>query len=278
MAKPVAASGSPEISVLEVMQGEMNFCIVGTSPFIYNAMSEKVWHELLMPAPKKNAAEKAANLKHSPFDEFRNSTYQNRDADAKTRLNFLCAAFKKGIAAAALDIPGANKSQIGRLVWVNGERVDMYGVPKIYCAIVRSADMNRTPDVRTRAILPEWACRISLRFMKPILKEQTIANLLAAAGWIQGVGDGRQQKGSLSYGQFRLVSEDDPDFVRICKNGGREAQEAALANPETHDEETDRLLEWFVEERQRRDGKSTTNGTNGAHAKKSAKTTVDAEA
>jgi hypothetical protein len=27
---------------------------------------------------------------------------------------------------------------------------------------VRSADMNRTPDVRTRAILPEWACKKEL--------------------------------------------------------------------------------------------------------------------
>jgi hypothetical protein len=54
----------------------------------------------------------------------------------------------------------------------------VYGVPKVFCAITRSADMNRTPDVRTRAILPEWACRFTVRFEKPILRDQTIADLL----------------------------------------------------------------------------------------------------
>lgn len=256
-------SNETEIQILEILEGKLDVCIIGTSPFVYNAMSEKAKGELLMPSPKKNAAEKAANLKHIPINEYRNSTYQNREADAATRLNFVAPAFKKAIAAAALDIPGANKSQIGRLVWVDGQRVDMFGVPQIYCAIVRMADINRTPDVRTRAILPEWACRISLRFMKPILKEQTVANLLAAAGYIQGVGDGRQQKGSLSFGQFRLCSPDDADFVRICKAGGRVAQEAALESPESYDEETERLLLWFDTERARREGKPTNGATNG---------------
>jgi hypothetical protein len=265
MAKGKVSTNENEISILEVMQGELNVCIVGTSPLIFNAMSEKVRHELLMPAPKKNAAAKAANLKHQPLDEYRNSTYQNREADAATRLNFPAAAFKKALASAALDIPGAAKAQIGRLVWCIGDRVNIYGVPQMMMAITRSADMNRTPDVRTRAILPEWACRISLRFMKPILKDQTIANLLAAAGFTQGVGDWRQQKGSGSYGQFQLVSDTDPNFVRICKAGGRVAQEKGLESPGFYDEETERLYAWFVEELaarngERKNGKAIPNG------------------
>lgn len=245
-----------EISILEVHQGELTVCVLGQSPFIYNAMSEKARHELLMPAPKKNAAERASNLKHNPLDEFRNSTYQNRNSDAVTRLNFPSAAFKKALASAALDIPGAAKAQIGRLVWVEGDRVDMYGVPRLLCSITRSADMNKTPDVRTRAILPEWACTLRLRFMKPILKEQTIANLLAAAGLTQGVGDWRQQKGSGSYGQFKLVSADDPDWKRIVKTGVLKAQDEALDKPEFYDEETERLIAWFDAELVKRHGKS----------------------
>lgn len=262
-----------EISIMEINEGQLDVCIVGASPFVYNAMSEKTRGELLMPSPKKNAAEKASRLKHIPIDEYRASTYQSRDPKTATKLQFLSTAFKKAMASAALDIPGANKSQLGRLVWVNGERVDMYGVPKIFCAIVRSADMNKTPDVRTRAILPEWACRISLRFMKPILKEHTIANLLAAAGYTQGVGDGRQQKGSLSYGQFRIVTPDNPDYVRICKTGGRKAQEAALESPEPHDEETERLLSWFDDELVRRGNTSlATPKKNGVHASRTMET------
>lgn len=245
-----------EITILEVNQGVIDICVLGTSPLIYNAMSEKARHELLMPSPKKNAAEKAANLKHSPFDEYRNSTYQTRGNNDPTRLNFPASAFKKAIASAALDIPGANKSQIGRLVWVAGDRVNVFGVPQLFSAITRSADMNRTPDVRTRAIVPEWACRLSIHFMKPIVKEQTVIRLLAAAGFTQGIGDWRQQKGSGSYGQFKLVGADDPDFVRICKLGRKE-QDAALADPAFYDEETARLMDWFTQERKRREGASS---------------------
>jgi hypothetical protein len=259
VAKPKATATSGEITILEVSQGQLDVCILGTSPFIYNAMSEKAWHELLMPSPKKNAAERASRLKHNPIDEYRNSTYQNRLHDGPTRLNFVVSAFKKAMASAALDLPGANKTQIGRLVWAIGDRVDMYGIPQMLCSIVRSADMNKTPDVRTRAILPEWACRVSFNYMKPMLKEQTIANLLAAAGVTNGVGDWRQQKGSGSYGQFRLCSENDKDFVRICKTGTREAQDAALLNPGFYDEETARLIAWFDEELVRREG-SKKNG------------------
>lgn len=259
MAKAKSSTNETEISILEITQGSLEFCVLGQSPFIYNAMSEKARHELLMPSPKKNAAERAANLKHDPFAEYRNSVYMNRDDGAATRLNFRADAFKKALASAALDIPGAAKAQIGRLVWVVGDRVDMFGVPKLFCSVTRSADMNRTPDVRTRAILPEWACRLSIRFMRPILKDQTVANLLGAAGFTQGVGDWRQQKGSGSYGQFRLVAADDPDFVRICASGRRAEQDAALAAPEYYDEETERLIEWFKEERVRREG-SPRNG------------------
>lgn len=260
-----------EISVLEVNQGVLDVCIIGVSPLIYNAMSEKAWHELLMPSGKKNAAERASTLKHEPFVEYRDSTYQNRGPSKTTRLNAPAAWFKKAMAAAALDIPGAAKSQIGRLVWAVGDRVDIYGVPQMMSAITRSADINKTPDVRTRAILPQWACRISFRYMKPILKEQTIANLLGAAGFTNGVGDWRQQKGSASYGQFMLVSQDDPRYLEIVKTGGVEAQEKALANPQFYDDETEKLMTWFTEERKRR-------GDNVAKPNGKAKTSAGAEA
>ncbi len=268
-----------EISILEVNQGELDVAIVGVSPLVYNAMSEKAKGQLLFPAPKKNAAEKAATMKHEPLEEYRNSVYKHRENNLPTRLSCPSVWFKKAMASAALDIPGAQKSQIGRLVWVSGQYSNVYGVPQIYSTIVRMQDTARTPDVRTRAILPEWAVRVTLRYMQPILKEQTIANLLAAAGFTQGVGDGRQQKGSLSFGQFRLCSIDDPDYVRIVKTGGRAAQDSALLAPESYDEETDRLLKWFEEERVRRNGalkaaesepkakgKAKKNGANGSHA------------
>jgi hypothetical protein len=252
-AKKNTASPTADVSeILEVSRGKFDCCIVGTSPYICNRMSQKAMRELLYPKGRKNAVEKATSLKHDPKSEFRASPYTLKDPSRHTWLAVLATAFKGAICSAALDMPGAKKAQVGRLCWVEGELVELYGVPKLSMAIVRSADMNKTPDVRSRAILPEWACRITVTFVKPLIRVQQIANLLGAAGITIGVGDWRQQKGSGSYGQFRVADQDDKDFLRIMKQGGRTAQLAAMDNPVCYDDETTELLSWFEDERGKR--------------------------
>jgi hypothetical protein len=240
------------IDILKLEEGRLDFCVLGTTPIILNRMSEKARRELLLPRGRKTAADKAASLKHDPLAEFRTSPYTDPSDRGPTLLQFLSTAFKGAMMTAALDMPGVNKSQIQRLVWVNEERIALYGVPKLLMSVTRSADMNKTPDIRTRAIVPEWACRLSVSFRKPILREQGIANLLAAAGVTPGVGDWRVGKGSGIYGQFELVDSDDERFTRIVENGGRAAQVAAMEAAEPYDLETEELLAWFTDEKQRR--------------------------
>jgi hypothetical protein len=240
------------VDIIEVNQGIVEYCVLGQSPLICNAMSAKVQQQLLLPPPKKNAAEKASSLKHDPFEEFRSSVYYARSDQAPTLITMKATSFKNAIKGAALDIPGATKSQIGRLTYVVGDEVAIYGIPQIMLSVTRSADINKTPDVRSRAIIPYWACRLSVNFITPILKHTTVTNLLAAAGIMQGIGDWRVQKGSGNYGQFRLVDADDPTFLDIITNGGRAAQKAAMENPESYDSETDQLLHWYESEVKRR--------------------------
>lgn len=236
--------------VLKVATSSINVSILGTSPLVLNRMSEKAKHELLMPKGRKNAAEKATSLKHLPIEEYRASAYTLKDGP--TLLAVLATAFKGALRSAALDMPGAKKAQIGRLTYIEGEMVGIYGVPKLFMAIVRSADMNKTPDVRTRAIVPQWACQLRVTFVEPLIRSNAVLNLLAAAGITIGVGDGRPEKGAMSYGQFKIVSPDDAEFKRILKEGGRKAQLAALESPVCHDDETTELLSWFETERAHR--------------------------
>lgn len=246
------AETSSEIQVIEVVKGQIDFCILGTSPLIMNRMSQKVWHELLAPKGKKNAAEKASSLKHDPIKEFRDSPYIIENKAAPSLLGILPTAFKGAMLTAALDMPGTKRTQMGRLLTVDWDMQPVYGIPKVFMSITRSADMNKTPDVRTRAILPEWACKLTVTFNKPILREQSVANLLAAAGMQSGVGDWRQEKGSGSFGAFKLVSNDDKDFLRITKTMGREVQQEALDNPIAYNAETEEMLAWFDVEIKRR--------------------------
>lgn len=243
---------SGEIQIIEINTGTITVAVVGTTPLILNRLAEKAKHELLLPKGRKTTAEKAASLKHDPIAEFRASPVRLRDNDAKTLLALPSTAFKGAMRTAALDLPGAKKSQIGRLTYIPGEFVGVYGVPEVFSTIVRSADMNRTPDVRTRCIVPKWAAVLSITFVRPIMREQAIANLLAAAGITVGVGDFRPEKGAGNYGQFEVVGADDPRLLEIMANGGRAAQQAAMEEPEAYDEDTEELLSWFDVEVRRR--------------------------
>ncbi len=248
--KATAGTSSDVVEILEVTQGRAEFCILGSTPFVCNRMSAKSKHELLLPRGRKSVVERATTLKHQPLEEYRASAY--RLPDGPTSVAMLATAFKGAMKTAALDLPGARKAQIGRLVWVEGDYVPIYGVPQLFMAIVRSADMNKTPDVRTRAIIPRWACRLAVSFVQPLMRAQAVANLLAASGFTAGVGDGRPEKGAMNYGQFRLVSDDDAEYLNILETGGRAAQEAAMKAPSFYDDESATLMTWFDEELARR--------------------------
>jgi hypothetical protein len=84
-----------EIQILQMQEGSITCRVVGVTPLIMNRMSEKAKHELLLPKGKKTAADKAANLKHDIYAEFRASAYLDPDPKAPTRLRVMSTAFKK---------------------------------------------------------------------------------------------------------------------------------------------------------------------------------------
>lgn len=234
-----------EISVLEIHAGQLTACIVGNSPLIFNRMAEKAKRQLLLPSPRRSAADRAQSLKHNPPEEYRASVYRDHGNDRPTRLMIPAPAIKGAMMTAALDLPGTKKTEIGRLVWITGQSLSVWGIPQLLMSVVRSADINKTPDIRTRAIVPRWATRVTIQFVEPKLRGQAVMNILAAAGITAGIGDFRQEKGKGSFGQFRLVSPDDPEFLAIQAEGGTDAQDEALARPECYDEESAEMLDWF---------------------------------
>lgn len=255
MARSTRKDESVEIDVVEMEQGELRLNILGRSPLIFNRMAVKAQRELLMPrGGRLTAAEKTANLKHDPIAEFRDSVYRRREEEpGPTLLQFPSPGLKQAMAAAALDTPsGVAKAQIGRLTWAEGYRVDVYGVPQLFMAVVRMADAKRTPDIRTRAILPEWCLQVTFSFMKPVVTPRVISTLMSTAGRIIGIGDFRQQKGAGNFGQWNLVLDENADFNRIMSTGGRAAQEQAMLDAAPFDSDTEDLLAFFNTEADRR--------------------------
>lgn len=250
--KSTNAEGA-QIIIQEVKEGSVSCFIVGKTPLIVNRLAEKAKRELVFPKGKKSTAEKATSIKHDPVAEFRASAYKLNPTNG-TLLGFPALCIKKAISCAALDIPGASKAQIGRLTYVTGDLLSLYGTPKLFMRPTRSSDMNRTPDIRTRCIVPEWAIEVQINFVVPILNATTVLNLLSAAGLYNGLGDWRQQKGSASYGQFRIIPMNQKSEIKHILTQGIEAQQKAieLAEPMDNDDETRELLEWFKVEAKNR--------------------------
>ena len=241
-----------QVQIVELTRAKIVYHIVGETPLLMNSMSVKAQRELLLPRGRKTAAEKQGSLKHDPLQEYRDSIYRARKG-SETVLALLNTQFKAALCTAALDVPGAKKAQIGRLTSIEGgEKIALFGVPQIMCSVVRSADINKTPDIRTRCIVPRWACKVEVTYTIPVLNATVISSLFATAGYTMGVGDWRPQKGSGTFGRWKIVEANDKEYLDIIKTGGADAQQAALDDPESYDDETDELLSWYDVEVRRR--------------------------
>jgi hypothetical protein len=245
-----AEAGTLHIDALK--QGRVTLTLVGTTGFYFNAMSVKVMRTLLVGGGKKTAAERK-NIKHNAEEEYRDSVY--RMASGDTFLGFPPSGVKGAMATAALETAGVTKSSVQRLIFLPEQRMRMWGKPYLKMDVVRSADMNKTPDVRTRAFLPRWVAEIDIAYVTPTLSAHSIVSLLSNAGVIVGIGDYRQEKGRGSYGCFAVAGSDGgqwADYIAEIKREGRAVQEAAMANPEYVDDDTRDLMEFLTDERQRR--------------------------
>jgi hypothetical protein len=249
--KKPAASDPMEIHTLK--QGRIKLRMLGQTPMYFNSMSSKSMRDLLVGSGKKTAAEKK-EIKHNPEQEFRDSIYKKTEGD--TLLCFPAAGVKGAMSTAALETAGITKTSVQRLIFLPESQIQIWGKPYLKMDIVRSADMNKTPDVRTRAYLPNWCAEIEIRFVTPTLSAMSIASLLQNAGTIVGIGDFRQEKGRGSYGTFSVASSVDMGDQQAIwddiTQDGRSVQELAMEHPECADEQTRELMQFIQEERLRR--------------------------
>ena len=227
--------------------------MIGQTPMYFNSMGAKAWRDLLVGGGKKTAAQKK-DIKHNPEAEFRDSVYK-KDTGS-TYLCFPAAGVKGAMATAALETGGITKTSVQRLIFLPESHIQIWGKPLLKMDIVRSADMNKTPDVRTRAYLPQWCAEVTVKYVVPTLSAHSIVSLLSNAGTIVGIGDFRQEKGRGSYGTFAVSgAEEMGDYQEIwdeITKEDREVQKLAMEQPICADEQTAELMQYLQEERLRR--------------------------
>lgn len=252
--RPTKAADDGPLNIVRLVVGQLDAFVIGITPLIQNRMAAKATRSLLLPSGRKTAAEKAGTLKHEPISEYRDSVY--RLAEGPTLIGMPAPAFKGAMRTAALEIPGVARTSVDRLIWVEGNVVSVFGVPKLRSDVVRMADIAKTPDLRFRACLWPWACKITINHVMPRINATAAGNLLAGGGMVAGVGDYRQEKGKGNFGQFEVIAADDPRLRDIVENGSRAAQVAALHEPVFWDAESEELVGWYDQEITRRGHKA----------------------
>lgn len=247
----VKKAETSEIRVTPLRRGATRLRIIGVTPLFQNRMANKVKQGLLVGMKKKTKAERV-EIKHNPVQEFRDSAEVM--SSGPTALGLRVTAVKAAMCTAALETAGLTKTSAQRLLFMPGDLTALYGTPYLRMDVVRSADMARTPDIRTRAFLPKWGAEIEIQYIVPQLSAQSIVSLLCNAGVLIGVGDFRQEKGKGGFGAFRVLGEgeEDAEWNDLVNNHGRAAQEAALEDPEYADRDTVDLMEFYVDETARR--------------------------
>ncbi len=233
-----------EIEIPLLKRHSAKLRIIGTTPLFQNRMSNKVKQGFLTGTRKKTKVEKL-EIKHRPLEEYRNSAEILQEGP--TALGLRVVAIKKAMCTAALETVGLTRSSTQKYLFMPDDRIPLYGTPQLRMDVVRSADINRTPDIRTRAFLPQWGAEVEIKYIVPQLSIRSVVTLLCNAGVLIGVGDGRQEKGTFSFGSFRVIGEGEKDaeWNDLVKNHGRKVQERALDFPKYADGDTAELMEFF---------------------------------
>lgn len=248
---PIKKTEVTELMIPPLKRGSAKLRIIGTTPMFQNRMAAKAKQQLLVGGQRKGRADRST-IKHDPMQEFIDAA--EILTSGPTALGIKVTAVKGSMAEAAIRTPGIAKTEAQQLLFMPGDFFPLYGVPQLRMDVTRSADIAKTPDIRTRPYLRQWGAEIEVQFVTPQLSLVSVVSLLCNAGLLIGIGDFRQGKGKGSFGLFRVISEDedDPEWADLVANQGRGAQELALSDPEFADKDTADLMAFFASEVKRR--------------------------
>jgi len=171
---------------------EMRITLIGDSPLICHAWSEKAKKQILDKQQKKARQARAAK---DPQRDFEESLYKHPEGG----YGFPAVAFKAAAVDACSHVEGITKVQARGAFHIVGELARLDGEPRMRADMVRVG--LGTADIRIRAEFPAWSTTLDIRYNDNVLSREQIANLFNTAGFAVGVGEWRPQKDG-SYGMF----------------------------------------------------------------------------
>jgi hypothetical protein len=171
--------------------------LVGDSPLICHAWSEKAKRIMLGRQMKKAAEAKAAK---DPEQDFLDSLY-HLPGD---RFGFPAVGFKSAAVDACSHIAGVTKVAARGAFHIIGDMVEIDGLPTPREDMVRIA--MGTADIRYRGEFRAWRAVLAIRYNAAMLSAEQIVHLFNTAGFAIGVGEWRPQRDG-SFGMFHVATD-----------------------------------------------------------------------
>lgn len=182
--------------------------LVGDSPLIVHAWSEKAKREMLEKQMKK--ATKGKEVRN-PFKEFCDSLYWlSEKPDDPTmedvqnaKFGFPVVAFKSAAVDGGYQSKvTSNKTTSRGAFHINGEFVEIEGEPEMREDMVRIG--MGTADLRYRAEFKQWSVVLDIRYNANAMSMEQIINLFNIGGFACGIGEWRPAKDG-QYGMFHVA-------------------------------------------------------------------------
>lgn len=212
-----ATAPTSTMTIPPLLLAEMCVTLVGDTPLIVHAWSEKAKKEML---DKQMKAAKAGKTAKDPQADYLSSLYVL--PGDPPGYGFPTVAFKAAAVTACTSIDGVTKVAARQAFHILGELVDVpmvYGDGKTMRAdLVRiigepemREDMVRvgmgTADLRYRGQFWPWSVVLRIRWNTTTLSVQQILNLLNTAGFGVGIGEWRPEKDGTN-GMFHVSAHE----------------------------------------------------------------------
>lgn len=204
--------------------------LVGDTPLITHAWSEKAKREMLT---KQIKTTKSGKEDRDPHKDFLNSLYEL----APDVYGFPAMGVKNCILSAAHKDKGVPRSTVQSALFINADmkrlRPGMAGAicdmpllriwgskPEMREDMVKIGGMTKTAALAYRAQFTRWAINVSGRFNSAVLSPEQLTFLISEGGEAYGLGEWRNERRGM-FGAFHMASPEEAEaWVKYATTGG----------------------------------------------------------
>lgn len=201
------STGSKIISLPRLSLKTIRIKLIGDSPLIVHAWSEKAKQMMLDKQMKKSVKGKDAK---SPEQDFVDSLYwltekpknPSFEVPKDAKFGFPANGVKACAVASCRFIDGIKMTEVRGAFHIDGNMVEIKGTPTPREDMVRIA--MGTADIRYRAEFIDWSAEFDVSYNTTALSDAEIVNLFQVGGFGVGLGEWRPATDG-SFGRFHVA-------------------------------------------------------------------------